>query len=172
MLDCDGMFFQLVSSSAPISIDFRVPNSAQQDQYESIPIGFWFESKQKMTAIQVVSPVDQEISYIVSNGRTGIDRSAIVTVLAQGSAISNRAPATVDDEPGVILEGNTARQRAVFTSDPANTQLIVLGGPDVTFDNGTIILEPGDTWKETDSAPAAIFAVAGGPGQILRRSEG
>lgn len=170
-LSCNGYFFQLLSASANIKINFIVANTAQPDSHESIPVGFWFKSDKQLSYIEVESTVDQEISYLVANGQTGIDRSVLITELSQSTVISNKPRATVNNVLDIVATANDSRKRLMFRADETNTGVIYLGGADVTADNAVIALSADDVWLDNYSAKAAYYAIATAAGQKLRICE-
>ena len=170
-LPCNGYFFQLLAASAPLSINFLTANSSQPDQHENIPVGFWFESKQPLVYVEIESTISQEIEYLYSNGRTGVDRSETLTVLAQGSAIGDLDSETVGAVRVKVLDINLGRKRVIFAADGANTGVIALGGAGVSLLNAALLLSAGDTWVEDSAAVAEFHAVASAAGQVLRMSE-
>lgn len=171
VLPCNGYFFQLLAASAPISINFRVAGSSQPDQHERIPIGFWYESRQPLTFVEVESTIDQEIEYLYAIGRTGVDHSETITTLSQATVITDSDPETVGIVSDQVLAANPGRRRAIFRADDSNTGMIYLGGAGVTPANAAIILTAGDTYIEDSAAPAEFYAVASMADQVLRLSE-
>ena len=150
---------------------FLTANSSQPDQHENIPVGFWFESKQPLVYVEIESTISQEIEYLYSNGRTGVDRSETLTVLAQGSAIGDLDSETVGAVRVKVLDSNLGRKRVIFAADSANTGVIALGGAGVTLLNAALLLSAGDVWVEDSAAVAEFHAIASAAGQVLRMSE-
>lgn len=170
-LPCNGYFFQLLSASAPLSLDFRIANSSQPDLHKSVPVGFWYKSNQLLNYVEVLSTIAQEITYLYALGQTGVDRSETITTLSQGSVITDNAPAVVGVASSFVLAANSSRKRVIFTADAANTGTIYLGGNGITAVNGAIALSAGDTFIDESAAIAEYWAIASSNGQLLRISE-
>lgn len=170
-LPCNGYFFQLLSASAPLQVDFFAANKAQPDRHSNIPVGFWYKSNQQLTIVEVESATDQLISYLYADGQTGVDRSETITTLSQGSVITDNAPKVVGVASSLVLAANSSRKRVIFTADAANTGTIALGGSSVTLANSAILLDAGDSFIDDKAAIAEYHAIATLAAQGLRISE-
>lgn len=170
-LPCNGLFFQLLAASAPLSLDFRVQSSSQPDLHESVPVGFWYKSNQLLSYVEVESNIAQEITYLYAMGQTGVDRSETITTLSQGSVITDTAPAVVGVASSLVLAATASRKRVIFTADSANAGTIALGGASVTLANSAILLDAGDSFIDEKAAIAEYHAIASIAAQGLRISE-
>lgn len=105
-----------------------------------------------------------------------------VTVTADNVGINNgndkpipvqkQSLATIVDLAPVTVAAANARQSLV--SDPtlkrlrvrnaSDSQVVAIGGANVTIDNGTVTLWPGEGWSEDDAAGAAWFVVSDAAG--------
>lgn len=105
-------------------------------------------------------------------GNGGFNDSSIsgeVTVTdARADTLALPGNVTVGTSAVVALAADAARKMAVFTADPANVDVIVLGPSGVDTSTSPIILEAGESWKEEIAAAAAWYARSGTAAQVLR----
>lgn len=80
--------------------------------------------------------------------------------------LQHSAPRAVGTVPVMVSAEPTLRRLCL--KNASDVLRIALGGPDVTYANAAIVLEPGDMWVEEDAAGAAWYAVAEGAGAELR----
>lgn len=156
-LPVDGTFFTLLESAAPLDIDFEALNGRGVERGRGLEAGYWFEDLRGIVAIKVTSPVAQTIKYACSFGRGGYDLRTVT--MRQASAITNLPTVTVGAVAAEVVGGDNTRKGLVFLWDEGNAGRVALGGPDVTFGNACIILEPGDDWPEDNAAAAPWYAV-------------
>lgn len=166
-----GTFFQLLSASGELDIEFMSENNPKPDSHKGIPQGFWYDSKTRLTQVKVKSNVRQVVKYIYANGRTGIDRSEIVTTLSQSSVLTDIEPKTINQVSSKVTDYNSSRKRIIFTANNNNTGVICLGGQNVNLNNSAIILAAGESYIEDNAALAEFYAISNADNQILRINE-
>lgn len=169
-LPCNGYFFQLIASNADVTISFYEQNNANSEIHENIKTGFFFDSPVLLSYAEITSSISQEIEYIYSRGKVGIDRTITQTRFSQGSVI-NDSLETVNNTRDIVLLADDNRTRVIFTADDTNTGTIYLGGSSVTTANSAIILNAGDSFVDDKAAIAEYSAIASSNGQKLRISE-
>lgn len=171
-LPCNGYFFQLLSASASVDINFIVSGATpQSERHDNIDAGFWFKSPVLLTLVEFKSSIDQEIEFVYSMGQTGYDRSQTLSKLLQGSAVLNRMPLNVGLLETQATIANNDRTRLIFSADSTNSGVIYLGGQGITAANSAIALSAGDTFIDDSAAIAEYWAIASSNGQVLRISE-
>lgn len=121
------------------------------------------------------------------NNRVPVDiGGGVITVTADNVGINNgnaspvpiqyQALATLAGKPAVVVNTGAAQavladatlKRVVFRNGSTNGARIGLGAAGVTMATAAIVLQPGETWVETDAAGAAWHAVADINGADLR----
>lgn len=162
----EGLFFMLLEAAAPVDLIFIGMGSGTGQPCEAVTAGFKVKHASMMTSVRVRSAVATVIKYAYSMGDGGYDRSEIIT--QQASITDNLAPVEPDTAAAeLVLSGDATRRRVILTAHRDNTGAIALGGPALTAANAARWLEAGESYIETDAAPAAVYALAEVAGDAL-----
>lgn len=158
-LPCNGTFFFLMEAAAPLSVHFVMQGKgAVGEQCDGIRSGFQYEAPGVISKIIVTSETDQVIKWGYSFGRASYSTTTISQL--QATTTENLEPVSLGVTATLILTGDATRRRLILTNPTTNTGAIALGGPSLTAANAARWLEPGDSYIETDAAPAAVYGLA------------
>lgn len=117
-------------------------------------------------------PVDMQGGTVNVNAENvGINNGNASPVPIQYQALatlSNKAAVVVNTGVAQAVLADATLKRAVFRNGSANGAKIGLGGVGVTMATAAIVLQPGETWVETDAAGAAWYAASDINGADLR----
>lgn len=164
-LPCDGRFFMLLESAGGVDLRFRGEGRGTNDICEGITAGFKYQAARQMTSVMMRSATGGVVKYAYADGTGGYDRSVIVA--EQAVATDNEAPVTLGTSAALALAGDATRRRLILTAHRDNAGAIALGGPALTSANAARWLEAGESYIETDAAPAAVYALAETAGDVL-----
>lgn len=85
------------------------------------------------------------------------DATNIPTIPYQAQAVTDPAPVAVAAAAGVIVAASAARRGLRIKNAGGNP--VAIGGAGVTFANAAIVLQPGETWNETEAPGAAWYSI-------------
>lgn len=165
-LPCNGTFFTLLSAASSVDVHFVMEGKgAVGEVCEGIKAGFWYEAPGRISKIILTSATDQVIQWGYSFGKAGYSTTTIQQ--AQATTSDNAAAESLTTAAALILSGDAGRRRVILTAHRDNAGAVAVGGPSLDSDNAARWLEPGESWIDTDSAPAAVYALAETDGDLV-----
>lgn len=154
-----GYFLTLLSAPGPIDIEVEMVGKAGSgDIMIGIPEGYSEQFPEMFNAVTLTSQTDQEVKIGYAMGTVRIDRSTIIN--QQATTTDNLEPVTLGTAAALALPAQSGRLRVILTAHPDNVDAVSPGGPALTADNAARWLDPGESYIETDAAPAAVYALA------------
>ncbi len=154
-----GVFLTLLSAAEPIDIEVEMIGKAgNPDVMTGIPQGYAEQFVEMFNAVSLTSAIDQEIQIGYAMGTVRVDRSTIIN--QQATVTDNLDPVALGTSAALALAAQSDRLRLILTADQGNADAIALGGPALTAVNAARWLQPGESYIETDAAPAAVYALA------------
>lgn len=161
-LTVNGSFFALIEAAGAVDLEFQYVGAAGTGGYTEIAKGMNAGYSEvfpgMLTSVIVSSSIDQQILYGCGSGSARFDRTAITS--SQASITDNIDPVALGITATLVLAADATRRRLILTNPTTNTGAIALGGPSLTAANAARWLEPGDSYIETDAAPAALYGLA------------
>lgn len=165
-LPCNGSFFTLMEAAGPVDVHFVMEGrGAVGETCEGIKAGFWYEAPGRISKIILTSASAQNVKWGYSYGRAGYSTTTIQQ--SQASVTDNEDAVTLGTSAALALAGDATRSRLILTAHRDNAGAIALGGPALTTANAARWLEAGESYIETDAAPAAVYALAETAGDQL-----
>lgn len=168
-LTVNGNFFALIEAAGAVDLAFQYVGAAGSGGLTEIANGMQAGYSETfpgmLTAVSVTSSIDQVVVYGCGYGTARFDRTSIIN--SQATTTDNLAPVALGITATLILSGDATRRRLILTNPSTNTGAIALGGPSLTAANAARWLEPGDSYIETDAAPAAVYGLADVAGEEI-----
>lgn len=161
-----GYYLTLLSAAAPVDLEVEMVGKAgHSDVSTGLPEGYGEQFPEMFNSITVTSAINQTVKFGYAMGVVKIDRTTIVN--SQAPTTDNIAPVALGITATLILTNAASRRRLILTNPSTNTGAIALGGPSLTAANAARWLEPGDSYIETDAAPAAVYGLADVAGEEI-----
>lgn len=166
--------FDAVTFTAPVDCNVGIFLSASD-----VSLGFTSGSSVSISSGQVTIandaahrvPVDIAGGNINVNainvGINNTDANPVPVKTAALSTLVTKNAVAVGTGAGQIVLNDPSLKRAVFRN-ASPTQVVALGGADVTLANAAIVLSPGEAWLETEAAAATWYATADAAGADVR----
>lgn len=166
-----GNFFLLDDVPAgSVDIDFFLDNRKLDEELRAAVEGWYVIPPQGFDRFTITSTLTQAVRFHVCRGRVGANiLSGLVTVdNLRANALALPGNVTVGAAEVAVLAAAELRKLIIFRAAADNTDSIALGPTGLTTALASIVLEPGDIWREEVAASAAWYARATAAGQILR----
>lgn len=161
-----GYYLTLLEAAAPVDMEIEfVGKAGNPDIGRGVREGYGENFPEMTNSVTITSATDQVIKVAYGLGQIKMDRSTIVA--AQAAASDNIEPVTLGTSAALALSGGATRRRLILTAHRDNAGAIALGGPALTTANAARWLEAGESYIETDAAPAAVYALAETAGDLL-----
>lgn len=180
-----GDYFRLQSCPDPVDIVFY---KAQKEisRASGMDTGFYLIPSGGYDRVVLTTATAQTVKLMFIEGNGGYDHfnvditSALnaLTVnimgqaqmsLIQADTIVDKTPVTVGTSAVLLAAASAARKALrIFNGGTAD---VYIGSSAVTTTNGALKVGPGQTWIETDAAPAAWYGTSSAAGQSVRIQE-
>lgn len=154
-----GVFLTLLSAAGPVDMEVEMIGKAgNPDVMQGLIEGYSEQFLEMFNSVTLTSATDQTIKIGYAMGTVRMDRSTIIS--QQSTVTDNLDPVTLGAAAALALAAQSGRRRLILTADNGNADAIALGGPSLTAVNAARWLQPGESYIETDAAPAAVYALA------------
>lgn len=161
-----GYYLTLLSAAAPVDLEVEMVGKAgHSDVSIGLPEGYGEQFPEMFNSITITSDISQTVKFGYAMGVVKVDRTTIVN--SQATTTDNLSPVALGITATLIMTGDATRRRLILTNPSTNTGAIALGGPSLTAANAARWLEPGDSYIETDAAPAAVYGLADVAGEEI-----
>jgi hypothetical protein len=157
--------FDSVTLTAPVDCNVGIFLSASD-----VSLGFTSGSSVSVSGGQLTIANDgtQRVPVDLAGGNVNVNavNVGINNTNAQAVPVKKQAltalvhqPSTAVGVAATALTADATLRKVIFRNNHA-TATVGLGGAGVTLANAAIVLQPGDSWEETDAAGAAWFGVS------------
>jgi hypothetical protein len=166
--EASGRYFRLMQTSSAVDVEFFKTGRSVYTA-SGVEAGFYALPDGGFDALQITSALSQTIKIALSDGTGGYDRSQgdVNATAVQASALANVAEVTVGVAEVAALATGAGRKLVIFRAPVSNAGPVALGATGIALATAAIVLQPGDTWRESDAAPAAWVAISDGAGRKL-----
>lgn len=173
-IGANGRKFCLLESTGRLDVVFIDVSGQTVGEASQILDGIGILMPRDFYKLRLSSATAQTVRIAMASEDVDFTRvSGTVTAnVVQATSITNGAAVAVSNVAATAILAAGSRKKATFHNPAANTGAMNLGGALVTAANAAIVLQPGDTWSESEAAPAAWYAVAAVNGESLRVAEG
>lgn len=170
VLNVPNNFLQLVT--APAALDIRFMSGGRvQSEAEDVLEGFYCKLD-GFDRIELISPVDQLVKVILSDGSAGSNRIAgeVSATVRGGSTVLNKPMiSAIGATEKVVCTARADRVAVrVLNSGTTNVALLAPGG---NYTDAVIVLAPGEMWLEETAPAAAWVAISDAAGGVLKVQE-
>ncbi|HYD63325.1 MAG TPA: hypothetical protein VEC35_23415 [Noviherbaspirillum sp.] len=173
-LQTGGEYFRLVTCPDPVDVKFyrgqvEVASATQMDT------GFYLKPAGGFDRVDITSATAQTVKIMVIDGDGGydhfnVDISGTATMTTKQAATVNDVAAVAVGLAATQLVAASATRRGLRFFN-AGTADVYLGGAGVTVAGGAIKISAGQTWIESEAAPAAWYGISGTAAQSIRIQE-
>lgn len=161
-----GRYLTILEAAGPVDVEIEFVGKAGNPEIcTGLRQGYGENFAEMTNSVTLTSATDQVIKIAYGMGQIRMDRSSIISIQAEST--DNADPVTLGTSAALALAGDASRQRVILTAHRDNAGAIALGGPALTTANAARWLEAGESYIETDAAPAAVYALAETAGDLL-----